>query len=72
MTYNEIVSKYPGAENMNSVGNELFYDGLPAIKEKCKYVVDNKLGGVMFWELSGDAVYGGKSLLKCINESLGR
>ncbi|KAL1957958.1 hypothetical protein VTO42DRAFT_5350 [Malbranchea cinnamomea] len=30
------------------------YDTVPMVEEKTKYIVDNKLGGAMWWEASGD------------------
>ena len=30
------------------------YDDEESVKEKCQYVLDNKMGGVMFWEYSSD------------------
>ena len=29
--YKEIVANYPGAENLNQVGNTIFYNGIPLI-----------------------------------------
>lgn len=30
------------------------YDTVPMVEEKTKYITDNKLGGAMWWEASGD------------------
>ncbi|CAG8703972.1 8604_t:CDS:1, partial [Ambispora leptoticha] len=30
------------------------YDNPKVVKEKCKYLKNKKLGGIMFWELDGD------------------
>ncbi|MET0464758.1 MAG: glycoside hydrolase family 18 protein, partial [Chitinophagaceae bacterium] len=43
------------------------YDDEESIKLKCKYVENNKLGGVMFWEYSADPK---EYLLKVIDETL--
>lgn len=71
MTYADIVDKYPGAENMDCVNGELWYDGLGMIERKCNYVVDNSLGGIMFWEITQDAPAPSKSLLDKIYSILG-
>jgi chitinase len=43
------------------------YDDEKSVSEKCKYVLDNKLGGVMFWEYNSDPK---GYLLDEINKSL--
>lgn len=43
------------------------YDNLRSVMEKTKYAKERKLGGVMFWELSGDKESGG--LLDMIYEA---
>jgi len=43
------------------------YDDEKSVAEKCKYVLDNKLGGVMFWEYNSDPK---GYLLDEINKSL--
>jgi GH18 family chitinase len=68
-TYTEIVAKYPGAENTDRAGNTIWYNGIPTIKAKAKYVIDQGLGGVMIWSLDNDAK-GDKSLLSAIHETL--
>ena len=30
------------------------YDTIDYVKEKAKYILDNELGGAMFWDLSTD------------------
>ncbi|MGD0631896.1 MAG: glycoside hydrolase family 18 protein, partial [Terracidiphilus sp.] len=44
------------------------YEDTESIVAKCRYVVTHKLGGVMFWEYSGDPA---GVLLGAINQSLG-
>jgi chitinase len=44
------------------------YEDPESLKEKCKYIRDHKLGGVMFWEYFGDS--DGK-LLQTIDTALG-
>jgi chitinase len=43
------------------------YEDPESLKQKCKYVREHKLGGVMFWEYFGDA---DMALLKTINNEL--
>jgi GH18 family chitinase len=66
ISYANIVSQYPGAENVDQVGSTIYYNGIPTIKQKATFANQNA-GGVMIWELSQDAT-GSKSLLNAINE----
>jgi GH18 family chitinase len=68
-TYAAIVADYPGAENADKAGNTIWYNGIPTIKAKANYVVDEGLGGVMIWSLNQDAK-GSRSLLSAIHETL--
>jgi GH18 family chitinase len=68
--YAEIVAAYPGAENLDQIGSTIYYNGIPTVKAKAKFVVDQGLGGVMIWSLDSDAK-GEKSLLSAIHEELG-
>ena len=43
------------------------YDNMQSVYYKTKYAKEHKLGGVMFWELSGDKMSGG--LLDMIYET---
>lgn len=70
MTYAEIVEKFPGAENHDCVNDELWYDGLNGMEKKCQYIVDNGMGGIMFWEITQDTTDPEKSLLDKINSIL--
>lgn len=70
MSYREIVTEYPGAENKDSIEDiYLWYDGIPMITKKCNYVVANKLGGVMIWQLAQDTDDDARSLL-CVIDSI--
>jgi chitinase len=64
--YSQIVSSYPGAENLDQVGNTIWYNGIPTIKQKTTLALQDG-GGIMIWQLSSDAI-GPKSLLSAINE----
>ena len=48
-------------------GSIMYYNGIPTIKKKVK-LAKEKAGGVMFWQLGGDAP-GDKSLVNAINEA---
>jgi GH18 family chitinase len=67
--FSAIIAEYPGAENTDQVGNTIWYNGIPTIKAKARYVVDQGLAGVMIWSLDSDAK-GDKSLLAAIYETL--
>jgi chitinase len=67
--YSELVAAHPGAENLDQVGNTIWYNGIPTIRAKAQYVVDERLGGVMIWSLNQDAK-GDNSLLTAIHETL--
>jgi len=66
ISYANIVAQYPGAENLDQVGNTIYYNGIPTIKQKTTFAIQNA-AGVMIWELSQDAT-GSKSLLTAINQ----
>ncbi|MGN7808876.1 glycosyl hydrolase family 18 protein [Flavobacterium sp. 22076] len=66
ISYANIVAQYPGAENLDQVGNTIYYNGIPTIKQKTTFAVQNA-GGVMIWELSQDAT-GAKSLLTAVDQ----
>lgn len=67
--YNKILAEFPGAETKDEVGQTVWYNGLPTIRAKSRYVVEHGLGGVMIWSLDYD-VPGEKSLLTAIHEEL--
>ena len=70
--YSQIVSTYPGAENLDKIspssGGILYYNGIPTIKQKTVFALKNA-GGIMIWQLTGDGT-GAKSLLSAINETV--
>ena len=52
----------------NSTTNQLMvYDDEESVKLKCEYVIDNNMGGVMFWQYASDT---SEYLLDVINENL--
>ena len=69
--YNEIIALFPGSENTDKItvspGNDIFYNGLPTIKSKTSFAMQNA-GGVMIWELLQDG-NGSRSLLTAIDQT---
>lgn len=67
--YKEILELYPGAENRDMVplhgGQQVYYNGLPTIRQKVVFAIDHGAGGLMIWELQQDA-QDDKSLLRAI------
>jgi chitinase len=68
-SYAEILAAHPGSENVDEVGKTIWYNGIPTIKAKARYAVDEKLGGVMIWSLDND-VKGERSLLSALHEAM--
>lgn len=68
-SYSKLIAAYPGAEKADQIGNTIWYNGIPTIKAKSQYVVDEGLGGIMIWSLDYD-VPGERSLLSAIHEAL--
>jgi chitinase len=71
MNYRQIVEKYPGSESLDEIqveeGKIMYYNGIPTMKKKTQ-LAKEKAGGIMIWQLGGDAK-GKKSLLRAINEA---
>ncbi len=65
-TYAEIVAAHPGAENLDQVGQTIYYNGLPTIRAKTQFVRAEELAGVMVWSVDQDAA-GSRSLLSAID-----
>ncbi len=70
MNYNQLITNFPGAEFANQWylpgGKIIYYDGIPGVKQKTQ-LAKQEAGGMMFWQLTGDAK-GKKSLLNAIYE----
>ncbi|KYP13646.1 glycosyl hydrolase family 18 protein [Flavihumibacter sp. CACIAM 22H1] len=75
MTYRAIVSAYPGAESTDELkledGGTLFYNGIATIRQKTAFAVEQKAGGLMIWQIRGDAL-DNRSLLKAIHAELNK
>lgn len=69
MAYSEIIKTFPGAEDLDQVGNIIYYNGIPTIKAKAQLALDQEYGGIMIWQIAQDSI-GDKSLLDAINEVL--
>lgn len=73
LTYGEIVNAYPGAEKADfwelPGKGTFYYNGLATIKKKVAFSLANKAGGVMIWQLLGDAE-GEYSLLNAIHNDI--
>jgi chitinase len=68
-SYKKILAAYPGAEKVDQIGNTIYYNGIPTIKAKAKYVLDEGLAGVMIWSLNSDQK-GPNSLLDALHTVL--
>ncbi len=73
LTYKDIVQRYAGAGQQDQVtvpeGGHIYYNGIPTIRSKTEYVIKNKGGGIMIWQLLGDAG-GDQSLLNTIHKAV--
>lgn len=71
MNYREIVSTFPGSERTDewtrNDGKIIYYNGIPTMMKKVA-LAREKAGGIMIWQVRGDAK-GRKSLLKAIHKS---
>ncbi|MDR1981581.1 MAG: hypothetical protein LBQ39_08195 [Tannerellaceae bacterium] len=65
--YSEILTKYPD-KDVHSVDqiDKLYYNGKATIERKCLWAKENKIGGVMIWQIGQDAKRDEDSLLKAI------
>ena len=64
--YAKIVARYPGAEQVDQVGETIWYNGIPTIQAKTRFAREQGLGGIMIWSLDYD-LPGEKSLLSAIH-----
>jgi chitinase len=69
LKYSDILARYPEANQQDQVGETIWHNGQPTIREKAKFVVGEGLGGVMIWSLDND-VKGEKSLLEALHGEL--
>jgi GH18 family chitinase len=71
MNFRQIVETYPGSELLDEIpvgdGKIMYYNGIPTIRKKTELAME-KAGGIMIWQLGGDA-RGSKSLLRVIHKT---
>lgn len=67
--YASIIATHRGAEALDQTGNTIWFNGIPTIKAKARYVLDEHLAGIMIWSLDSD-VKDERSLLRAIHETL--
>ena len=72
-TYEQILAKYPNRDvpNHDQI-DHLYYNGKKTIKRKTQWAKDNKIAGVMIWQITGDAKTKEESLLEAIYEVMKR
>ena len=67
--YSKVIETFPGAEQHDQAGSTIWYNGIPTIRAKSQYVVEQNLGGIMIWSLDSDGK-GERSLLSAIHQTL--
>jgi chitinase len=59
ISFENIINTYGTAaaqqDTWVSGGNTIYYNGIPTIRQKTQFVVDNAFGGIMMWQLAQDA-----------------
>lgn len=65
LTYAEIIKTHAPAADINEV-DRVYFNGLDLIRRKVQFARDNKLNGVMIWEIGQDAI-GEAGLLRVID-----
>jgi GH18 family chitinase len=70
-TYAEILAKYPGEDVANKDQiDHLYYNGKATIVKKCRWAIENKIAGVMIWQIGQDAASDKDSLLEAIGTTM--
>ncbi len=70
-TYAELVERYDNTQNLDQVGETIWYNGIPTMRAKAQFAREQGLAGVMIWSLDND-VKGEHSLLGAVAKVLGR
>ena len=73
ITYADIIRRYPNAAHVNRWQSDfgiIYYDGMPMIRQKTEFIVSERLGGIMAWEITQDTDIPEKSLLNVIDDVL--
>lgn len=72
ITFRNIARQFPNSVNDDSVvvggGGTIYFNGKKTIREKVKFAINSKAGGVMIWQIAGDARQP-NSLLDVINKT---
>lgn len=68
-SYAEIVRATPAAAQLDETAATIYYNGIPTIRSKAEYSLEQQLGGIMIWSLDQDAP-GKLSLLSALDEVL--
>ena len=71
ITFSEIIKLSPDAY-LNDRINNIYYDGIITMARKSQYVVDNRLSGIMIWEIGQDSWIDSTSLLSAIDNIIFR
>lgn len=73
MTYRRILESYPNAVDRDEIkfdgGGTLYFNGVRTISQKVDFALSSKAGGVMIWQLLGDAP-NDESLLQAISKRI--
>jgi chitinase len=69
ISYSDILNLSADAYLYDRINN-IYYNGIPTISRKTKYVLDNGLGGIMIWELGQDSQADSTSLLSAIDRTI--
>ena len=67
--YRRILETYPGADRLDQVGDTIWYNGVPTIQAKARFIREQGLAGAMIWSLESDAP-GEQSLLTALDSAL--
>jgi GH18 family chitinase len=69
--YAEILDKYPDEDVANKDQiDHLYYNGKATIVKKCRWAIENKIAGVMIWQIGQDAASDNDSLLEAIGTTM--
>lgn len=68
-SYAEIVKANPAAAQLDETAATIYYNGIPTIRAKAKYALEQQLAGIMIWSLNQDAT-GDLSLLSALDQVL--
>lgn len=69
ISYSDILILNPDAYKYDRVDN-IYYNGTGTISRKIQYVIDNKLPGIMIWEIGQDSSADSTSLLNAIYKTI--